>query len=143
MGPSSGHLAWRISNLERDIEDAFATLIDGPWKRPRAGVTAWPATDVYETEEAYLLLADLPGVAPEDIELRVEDHHVMLYGLRWSTGFVRHDREVFVERTCGRFCRRFSLEVAVDTEALEHGYENGIYWARLPKRRNEDSNEDE
>lgn len=143
MAPSPGHLAWRISNLERDIEDAFASLIDGPWKRPHAGVTGWPATDLYETDEAYLLLADLPGVVPGDIELHVEGHQVVLYGLRWSTGFVRHDREVFVERTCGRFCRHFCLEMPVDAEGIEHGYENGIYWARLPKRRNKKSNEHE
>lgn len=96
-------------------------------------MTGWPATDLYETDDAYVLLADLPGVAPQDVELRVEDHELVFCGLR-STGVAHPGRGIVIERSWGRFCRRFSLEHPIDPERVEHGYENGIYWARLPKR---------
>lgn len=134
MSSLPSRFAWRLSDIERDIDDAFATFIEAPWGRPHSGPTGWPATDLYDTGDTYLLLADLPGVSPEDVELHIDNHQVLLCGLRWSTGFVRHGREVIVERRCGRFCRRFSLEAAVDCEGVQQGYENGIYWARLPKR---------
>lgn len=134
MSTRTSWLAWQLFNVEREIEDAFAALVERPWKQLVPSLTAWPAVDLYETEEAYVLLADLPGVAPEDIELEVEDHSIRLCGLRWGIGYARHGRCVIVERTGGRFCRRFSLEEPVDAERIEQGVENGIYWARLPKR---------
>jgi HSP20 family protein len=134
MSPPPSRYGWRLSDVEREINDAFAALVEGPWGRAGPGPTRWPATDLYETQEAYLLLADLPGVAPEDVELKVEERELALCGARWRTGFMRQGRQVIVERSCGRFCRRFSLPEPVDPEHVQHGYENGIYWARLPKR---------
>ena len=127
--------AWGERDVHREIQEAFVALIDGPWGRAATAVTGWPATDLFETDEDYLLFADLPGVVPEDIELYVEDRQLVLCGLRWTTAFMRQGREVIVERSCGRFCRRIRLEESVDIDRAEHGYENGIYWARLPKRR--------
>jgi len=139
MSRLPSRLSWRLSDLKRDIDEAFAALIESPWGLSHSGPTGWPETDLYDTDDAYLLLADLPGVAPEDIELHVDDRQLLLCGRRWSTGFFRHGQEILVERSCGRFCRRFSLELPVDIDRIEQGYENGIYWARLPKRSHQES----
>ncbi len=135
MSSLSSRSAWHDRDLQREIQEVFGALIDGPWGRGAPGLTAWPATDLFETEDDYLLFADLPGVAPDDVELRLEGRCLILCGLRWTTAFMRQGREVSVERTCGRFCRRIRLEEPVDLDGVQHGYENGIYWARLPKRR--------
>jgi len=130
--------AWRLPNVDREIDEAFATWIETPWKRDAGGELAgWPAVDLYDIDGAYLLLADLPGVAPEDIELELSDHELVFSGRRWSIGFVRHGRRLITERRCGRFRRRFPLDEPVDTSEVRQGYENGIYWARLPKRRDD------
>ena len=142
MSRLPSRLSWRLSDLKRDIDEAFAALIESPWGLSHSGPTDWPATDLYDMEDAYLLLADLPGVAPEDIELHVDGRQLLLCGRRWSTGFVRHGQGIIVERGCGRFCRHFSLERPVDTDRIQQGDKNGIYWARLPKRSEESTGED-
>jgi len=132
---SASQSTWRLLDLEREIDEAFTTLIEAPWARqPGASLAGWPAVDLYDVDGAYLLLADLPGVAPEDIELEVTERELVFGGVRWSTGFVRHGRKLITERRCGRFRRCFALDEPVDTEAVEQGHDNGIYWARLPKR---------
>ncbi len=123
------------SDIDRELEDAFATLIESPWRRRAApALTGWPAVDLYDVDGAYLLLADLPGVAPEDVELQVHEREVVFGGVRWSTGFVRHGRRLVAERTCGRFCRHFALDTPVDVNEVKQGHQNGIFWARLPKQ---------
>lgn len=123
------------SNIDREIDDAFATWIQTPWRQHAGrGLTSWPAVDVYDIDDAYLLLADLPGVAPEDVELKVKEREMVFCGVRWSTGFVRQGRRLIAERTCGRFCRCFALDMPVDVNEIEQGHQNGIYWARLPKQ---------
>lgn len=123
-----------LAPLEREVDEAFGTMIERRWRRAAVTATGWPAVDLYETDDAYLLLADLPGVAPEDIELHVERGRITLAGSRWSTAFTRHRRGLVVERGCGRFHRAFPIHEDIATDRVEQGYENGIYWARLPKQ---------
>lgn len=133
MPSPSSLVLWAASDLEREIDDAFDRWIETPWRRGQ-GLTGWPAVDLYDVDGAFLLLPDLPGVAPEDIELKVNEREVVVCGTRWSTGFVRHGRRLITERSCGRFCRRFALDEPVDVNEVEQGHENGIFWARLPKQ---------
>lgn len=136
----SSQFAWRLLDLEREIDEAFTSLIEKPWvRRPGVSLTGWPEVDLYDLDGTYLLLADLPGVAPEDIELKVEERELVFSGTRWSTGFVRHGRKLITERRCGRFCRRFSLDSPVEVDQVQQGHDNGIYWARLPKRQETES----
>jgi HSP20 family protein len=119
----------------RQVEEAFSELIDRPWKRIATAAASWPAVDIFETAEAYLLAVDLPGVGPHEVELRVEPHKVAICGCRFCGAISGAARSVVVERTRGRFCRTFFLEHEVDAGGVETGYENGIYWAKLRKRR--------
>lgn len=143
MSFTPSRLTWRFSNLQHEIDEAFAALIERPWGRTWPSVTGWPAVDLYESDDVYILLADLPGVAPEDVELHVKEREVMFCGLRWSASSARQGREVIVERSCGRFCRRFLLKDPVDNQRVEQGYENGVYWARLPKRTSSEASQRE
>ena len=133
---STSQLAWQLLDIEREVNEAFTSLIEAPWaRRPGAGLVGWPAVDLYDVDGAYLLLADLPGVAAEDVELEVRERELVFGGTRWSIGFVRHGRKLVTERCCGRFRRSFTLDEPVDTGEVRQGHDNGIYWARLPKRR--------
>jgi len=123
----------RFADWHREVEKTFAELIDARWGRSGAPPSWQPSVDLIELDEAYVLLADLPGVSAEDVEIRVEHGELVLCGSRWNTAFVREGRGLIVERSFGRFCRHFPLDEPVDPDRMETGYENGIYWARLPK----------
>lgn len=91
-----------------------------------------PSVDVLETEEAYLLYAELPGVKREDIQLQVKDRRLELSGLRHSLGENRNFLRM--ERSYGPFRRIFDLGAPVDSEAISARFEQGILKVRVPKR---------
>lgn len=121
-------------NLDREIEAAFASLIHDPWRQD-VGTRGWqPAMDLYETEEAYLLEVDLPGVSRDDLELRIEDRRVFLRGHRRSVRVSQSERGVRIERAKGEFERAVTLNQPVDPDRAEVNYDEGILRIKLPKR---------
>lgn len=121
-------------DLDQEIDAAFANLIHQPWGRSEAPRGWQPAIDLFETEEAYFLEADLPGVSRDDIELRVEDSRVVLRGHRRSVRVSQSGRGVRIERAQGEFERAITLALPVDPERAEVTCEQGILRVRLPKR---------
>ena len=86
---------------------------------------AWsPAADLTQTEDAYNLTVDLPGMSRKDIELTVEDHTLTLSGeRRFEREGVSVDRQ---ERVHGRFARRFNLPADADGSTVSAEFENGV-----------------
>jgi HSP20 family protein len=91
----------------------------------------FPAADVYETAEAYLVAIDLPGIERSALDISLEDNRLAVRGERVipETGQQR------LERPAGRFLRRFEVPPTVDTEAIGAEYKDGVLEVRLPKRR--------
>ena len=123
-----------IANLDRQIDELFSSLIRGPQRGAvRAG--EWqPAIDAYESDDAYLFVADLPGVKPEDLSVRVEADAVSICGTRTSTERVQSGRRLSVERRYGEFCRRFPIARPVDSGAIQVTHDQGVFHIRVPKR---------
>jgi HSP20 family protein len=121
-------------DLERRIEEAFSKLIHEPWGKALASRLWQPAIDVYETDDAYFIEADLPGVAPNSVEIRLEGDRLSICGRRQSMAWAQSGRMLRLERASGEFCRVLELEHPVDCDRIEKQYEQGIFRARLPKR---------
>jgi HSP20 family protein len=102
---------------------------DEPKANP-AGVYA-PRVDLYETDAAYLLKADLPGVKPDGVSLNSKEGELVLYARREP----RHHgkRLVAWEFAPGDYCRAFTLGEQVDCEAIEADLKDGVLTVRLPK----------
>ena len=96
-----------------------------------AAMAWWPAADLTQTDEAYVLAVDLPGLTKTDIDLTVEDHTLTLSGERRSG----HEGATTnrVERVHGRFARRFELPGDVDVSAVGAEFENGVLNVTIPK----------
>jgi HSP20 family protein len=91
-----------------------------------------PAVDVLETEDSYLLFAELPGVAREDIQLQVRERRLELTGRRQSLGENRNFLRM--ERSYGPFRRTFDLGMPVDTDGIAASFDRGILRVAIPKR---------
>lgn len=121
-------------NLDHEIETAFVQLIHQPWGRS-TGLSDWqPAVDLFETDDEYLIEADLPGVLPQDIEVRVDDHRIELRGQRRSVKFNQSSRGLSLERSHGQFHRLITLPHPVDSSRMTTHCEAGILRIHLPKR---------
>ena len=124
-------------DLDQQVEQLFNELIHEPWgHRPRANL--WqPAIDIVETEAAYIVEADLPGILPENIDLRIQDNCLRVRGRRDTVEIHRTGRSVSVERAQGEFTREFKLLHPVNAKAIQTYFENGILRAILPKLQTE------
>lgn len=90
-----------------------------------------PPTDLYETEEAYVVESELPGFSRDDIRVSLEDGTLSIGGRREETAEERSYRRR--ERAGGRFERRFRLPRSVKAEDVEARMEDGILRVHVPK----------
>jgi len=91
-----------------------------------------PAVDVLETEDAYLIFAELPGVRRDEIQLQVRDRRLELSGRRQTLGENRNFLRM--ERSYGPFRRTFDLGAPVDVDAISAAFEAGVLRVLVPKR---------
>ena len=128
---------WNLLNLlQRDL-DPFAgrrlDLADGNGNG--SSVADWvPAVDIVEKSDSYVLRADVPGVAPEDIEVHMEKGVLSLSGERHSEKTDESEGMRRVERVSGKFYRRFTLPETADAEEITAHSANGILEVRIPKQ---------
>ncbi len=120
-------------DLDRRIDDAFHQLIHIQWGLT-GPLTAWrPEIDVYETNDAYVVEADVPRVTCEDLHVEVKGHRLILSGSRTSTGLEHSAQGLKLERRHGSFSRRIYLNEVVDCDRIEHVCNDGLHRIRLNK----------
>ena len=89
-------------------------------------------TDIRETENAYILEADLPGFAREDVRAEIKNGYLTIRAERSSESKNEGESYLRRERTSGVFTRTFDLE-GIDTEAVTASFKNGVLTMELPK----------
>lgn len=94
-----------------------------------------PPMDLFEEGERYVLRADLPGVAPGDVEVQIDDGVLWLRGERHDDAAVSRESFLRVERPHGRFAAQVALPPSVDRDAIKATQGNGVIEIVLPKRR--------
>ncbi|MCS3903593.1 HSP20 family protein [Methylohalomonas lacus] len=93
-----------------------------------------PAVDIREEKDRFVIVADLPGVDPKDIEVTMENGVLALRGERKFEKDVSGDNYKRVERAYGTFYRRFSLPDSADPDRIEAQGRNGVLEIVLPKQ---------
>jgi HSP20 family protein len=91
-----------------------------------------PPIDIFESDEGLVLRADLPGVAPEGLELQVQDNKLSLFG-RVTHPIPEGGRLVHQEYEESDFLRSFILSEEVDHERIEAKLSGGVLEVLLPK----------
>ena len=98
------------------------------------GVRTWaPPVDIYETDDALILKAELPGVSKDDVSIEIHQNTLILRGQRKHEAEVKEDNYHRVERAYGTFQRSFMLPTLVDQEHVQATYHDGVLELRLPK----------
>ena len=114
----------------------------GPWRMfedylgeaPRAAAQFAPAVDVAETDDAYVVTAELPGAKPEDVTVELHEGVLTLRGEKRSERDEHREHARYVERTFGSFSRSFSLPPNADPEKVDAAFKEGVLTLRIPKR---------
>jgi HSP20 family protein len=97
-----------------------------------------PALDMYETDDAVVLLLELSGVEADQTDVHVEPHRLTVSGVRREQHgpYAPDERRSYhaLEIPYGRFERSIHLPAGIDTEAAQANYRDGLLEIRLPKR---------
>ena len=93
-----------------------------------------PAFEVKETNEAFVLKADIPGVAESDVDIAVHNNILTISGTRNAEERKEGDSFALYERQYGSFSRSFSLPDTADGERVEAKLENGVLALTIWKR---------
>jgi HSP20 family protein len=118
--------------LAVDQRDPFRDLMEGILStRLGDGQIHVPNFDIEETEDAWIVEADLPGVRRKDMNVEVRDGELVVSGEikeRERTGVLRHRT-----RRTGEFEIRVALPGDVDPQAVEANVDHGVLSVRIPK----------
>lgn len=116
--------------LDRFFEDDFARFPSLWERRPEAMSLA---LDVAEREDAFVVKASVPGVAPEDVEVTLTDNVLTIKGEMKADKEINEENYHLRERRFGAFVRSVTLPTAVAAEKIEAVNENGVLTLTLPK----------
>lgn len=107
-----------------------------PWgngtEPARSGLRYLPDTDIYETDDHMVLVADMPGVVPDDVDITLERRVLTIRG-RIATPVHEGYRRFRTEYGEGDFERAFTLSQEIDRDRIEADYRNGVLMVKLPK----------
>ncbi len=92
-----------------------------------------PAVDIREEKNCFLIVADVPGINPKDIEITMENGVLTVKGERHLDAEDSDENYKRVERMNGTFYRRFSLPDTADGERIEAKGSNGVLEITIPK----------
>ena len=115
--------------LDRFMDETFGRLAPNA-----AAPTSWtPSMDVSEDEHGLLLELEIPGLAPEDIEVTTEQGLLTIKGVKTSTRQREGVRALVTERTSGRFVRTLQLPQGAEESKVEAEFTNGLLRIRVPR----------
>lgn len=123
-----------VSRVGSLLESTFGTAPATrgmAWSPAATGVAFAPLADFYETDDAYLIEVDLPGVRREDIDIELSDRELIISGEireRERTGTMRQ-----AMRRTGRFEYRALLPGEVNTEGIDATLREGVLTIKIPK----------
>lgn len=123
----------QLSVLRDEIDRLFDSPLSALTTSSQQFLNGWlPAIDLYEDNDNLVVMAELPGMAKEDIDISLHGDVLTISGERKEQE--RQDAEVYrAERFLGRFQRTLTLPTAVDSSKVQANYKDGILKVTLPK----------
>jgi HSP20 family protein len=117
-----------------NLRSAFSDLFNENGRAMEPSLSKWyPAVDILESKDSYLIRAELPGMKKEDIKVEVKDGTLVLSGERKSEKLAEGVEYRHVERVAAKFWRSFSLPETTKADGIEASYKDGVLEMRVPK----------
>ena len=124
-------------NVFDDMESMIHTYFNTDWNFQVREPRNWsPAVDVKETDNSFVLTADIPGLTRKDIKVNVANGKLSISGERTYETDQENDNYHYQERRFGTFDRSFNLPDTVDEEKISASFKIGILNVSLPKHEN-------
>jgi len=116
----------------KDLQVKEKQELATPSEQTRPGLVFTPAVDIFETEQALTLLADLPGVAKNDLKIDLDNNQLTIVG-DVASPESSDEVDVLREYRTGRYFRQFTISDAIDQSKIEAAVTDGVLRLTLPK----------
>lgn len=91
-----------------------------------------PLVDIYETNDDYNLVANMPGVSREDVKIKIEEGDLVIMGRTNFLGELQH-KFLMKEIDSSNYFRKFKISESIDEDKIDAKLENGRLYVHLPK----------
>jgi HSP20 family protein len=127
--------AAELGTIQNEMNRLFNTFFDAPSGRGNDSSTRrWiPATDLIETADHYVLLADLPGLSDADVNVQLEDNVLTISGERKAQPSIQEGGYYRLERALGQFSRSLTLPEGVEPDSVQARFDRGVLEVTIPK----------
>jgi HSP20 family protein len=127
-----------LTSLQTEMNRLFNTFFETPSGSAGAGnggaLRRWlPAMDLVETDDHFVLRADLPGLSESDVNIELEDNVLTVSGERKTEHEDKKEGFYRVERSFGQFRRSLTLPEGVDPDGITAAFDKGVLEVRIPK----------
>ena len=122
---------WGLLNqLSKELDRSFRGT-----ENSDVATSDWtPAVDIKENNDGFVIVADIPGVNPKDIEVHMENGVLSIKGERETEKKEEKEGYKRVERSYGSFYRRFSMPETADATKINAKSKNGVLEVTIPKQ---------
>lgn len=121
-----------LARFHEEIDDLLGNFFED-WEMPLLSRGRWPAVDIAENENEFVVKAEVPGCKAEDIDISVHDNRLTISGEKKQEEEKREKGYYHVERSYGSFRRDLNLGSNVDASKIEATCKDGVLVVKLPK----------
>jgi HSP20 family protein len=122
-----------LGRLHNEMDELFGRFFeDWPFAGSRADAW-WPALDIAEHDDGFVLKVELPGVKADDIEVSVVNNVLTISGVKKEAAEKEGENYYHVERRHGSFRREVQLPGSVDPDKVEATFRDGVLRVNLTK----------
>lgn len=119
--------------MDRLFDDFFAPMESTREGGAVSAFGTWPSLDVDETDQAYKVTAELPGLELKDVEVKLRDNVLTISGEKREERKEGNGGRHYTERSYGRFERSIPFEAEIDADKVQASFKNGVLAVELPK----------
>ena len=125
----------QASRFHDEIKHVFGRFLSDDATDQSAVASEWtPRVDVKEEDKRFVILADIPGVDPKDIDVSMDKGVLTIRGERKSESAEASGKSTRVERFYGAFHRSFALPDSADSEGISASGKHGVLEISIPKK---------
>ena len=114
------------------IQETEKQEVESDVERTRARKVFVPRVDIYETDDGIAIVADMPGVTQDSVEIMLEKNVLSINGAVQANAPQEYSL-TYAEYQVGDYERRFSLSAEIDQDRIEAKIKDGVLYLHLPK----------
>lgn len=119
--------------MQERMNRFFEEIASGKHKTPGLTFCWVPAVDIYETDSALVLYAELPGIDPQSIDVQIQGDSLLIQGDRYFPSESKLENYYRIERSYGKFKRSFMLPKTIDAANIHAKFTDGVLMLTMPK----------